>query len=72
MVKEFLSQRHLEFKEVNVFHSSETIDEMLHYTGSFTAPLLRIGTEYVHGYDPMSISQLLERTGWIDDPTKET
>ncbi len=67
MVKEFLSQRNISFKEVNVFSDPGSIDEMLHYTGSFTAPLLRIGTKFVHGYDPAAIERLLKCTDWLVD-----
>ncbi|PWI58716.1 glutaredoxin family protein [Sulfoacidibacillus thermotolerans] len=66
MVKEYLSHHHLPFKEVNVFRDPGSIDEMLHYTGSFTAPLLRIGREFVQGYHPAAIERLLAQTGWLD------
>lgn len=59
MLKEFLTNMGIEYKEVNVdLHPIEMI-KLIGKTGRFTVPQTNINGEWVFGFDPVRILEVL-------------
>ncbi|HEO8421628.1 TPA: glutaredoxin family protein [Yersinia enterocolitica] len=61
MVKNFLNEQGVAFKEVNVQEDPAAGDKLVETTGQMGVPQIEISGEWVLGYDPETITQLLEK-----------
>ncbi|MDI3256955.1 MAG: glutaredoxin family protein [Kyrpidia sp.] len=64
--REFLARQGVPFEEVPVYRPG-VIEELLNRTGMMAAPTLKVGQDYVAGYDPMRFAAVLVKHGWIKD-----
>lgn len=60
MLKNFLKEQHLSFKEVNVEEKPEIVQQLLNATGRMGVPQTEIDGRWIVGYDPNSIMQVLQ------------
>ncbi|MDF0728641.1 glutaredoxin family protein [Cytobacillus sp. S13-E01] len=61
MVKNFLDEQGIEFKEVNVQEDQAAGDKLVETTGQMGVPQIEINGEWVLGFDPETLSELLEK-----------
>lgn len=59
MVKNFLMNSGIPFKEVNVESRPEIMMELVNKTGQFGVPQTEVNGKWIVGYDPNSIMQAL-------------
>ncbi|MBE3553355.1 MAG: glutaredoxin family protein [Kyrpidia tusciae] len=64
--REFLNRLGIPFEEVPVY-TPGVVEELLSRTGMMAAPTLRVGQDYVTGYDPGRFTLALMKNGWIKD-----
>lgn len=60
MVKRFLTDKKIAFKEVNLQHNPDEAVKVFGTTGQRGVPQTQIGDQWVLGYDPQRIEQLLK------------
>jgi len=58
-IKEFLTSRHIEFEEIDLASNDEARDYIIEKTGHLGAPIVEIGNEFIFGYDPKKMENLL-------------
>jgi len=58
-VKEFLSQKGIPFKELNVSVNAGARQEMVSRTGMMAVPTVVVGNEYVVGFDKEKLERIL-------------
>jgi glutaredoxin 3 len=59
MVKEFLTHLHIDYQEVNLtFRPLERI-KLISKTGRFTVPQMNINGEWISGFDPSRMLEVL-------------
>jgi len=58
-LKEFLTEKNIEFKEVDVAADQQAREEMVKLTGQMGVPVTIIGDEAVIGFNQPKISELL-------------
>jgi len=58
-VKEFLSQKGVEFSEHDVAKDQKARDEMVQKTGRMAVPTILVGDQVVVGYNPTELERLL-------------
>lgn len=61
--KEYLANKNLSFREVNVERDAEAAEEMVQATGQMAVPVVKIGETWVVGFHPPTIDQTLARAG---------
>ncbi|WP_246943698.1 glutaredoxin family protein [Bacillus pinisoli] len=61
MVKNFLHDQGISFEEVNVQENPEAGEQLVKKTGQMGVPQIEIGGQWVLGYDPETIMELLEK-----------
>lgn len=61
--KEYLANKNLSFREVNVERDAEAAEEMVQATGQTAVPVVKIGETWVVGFHPPTIDQTLDRAG---------
>lgn len=61
MVKNFLNEQGVAFKEVNVQEDPVAGDKLVETTDQMGVPQIEVGGEWVLGYDPETITELLEK-----------
>ena len=59
LVKKWLSEHKLNFKEKNVETNKEYQNELTSLSGQFTVPLTVIGNKMLLGYDPIKLGKAL-------------
>jgi len=59
MLKNFLSQQNIPFKEVNVETDPEMMRKLVRTTGQMGVPQSEVNGKWVIGYDPSAIMQAL-------------
>ncbi|WP_147534032.1 glutaredoxin family protein [Bacillus marasmi] len=59
MLKNFLADQNISFKEVNVETSPEMMDYVIRQTGQMGVPQSEVNGKWVLGYDPQSIMMAL-------------
>lgn len=59
MVKNFLTQKGIEFKEINVQLDPIAANRLVQTTGEMGVPQTNINGEWVLGYDPNKIENLI-------------
>jgi len=60
MVKNFLSQNNVPFKEVNVEKEPAMMQKLIQTTGQMGVPQTEINGKWIVGYDPQSIAEALQ------------
>ncbi|MBY0123696.1 glutaredoxin domain-containing protein [Bacillus sp. S/N-304-OC-R1] len=60
MIKNFLNQQNLPFKEVNVEQNPLMMQELMRITGQMGVPQTEINGKWVIGYDPEQIMKALQ------------
>ncbi|TCT20014.1 glutaredoxin-like YruB-family protein [Melghiribacillus thermohalophilus] len=60
MVKTFLEQKGVEYKEVNVERDPIAAQRLVQTTGEMGVPQTEINGKWVLGFDPQAITELLE------------
>lgn len=58
-VKEFLTERQVEYVEYNVEDDAEAMDRMMELSQHTTVPTIVVGEEVVVGFDPKRLGKLL-------------
>jgi glutaredoxin len=58
-VKEFLSQKGVSFKELNVAENDAARSEMIKKTGRMAVPTISVGEQVVVGFDRNALERLL-------------
>lgn len=61
MLKGFLSENNIPFKEVNVENNPEQMKKVVKQTGQMGVPQTEIDGQWVIGFDPESIKQVIEQ-----------
>ncbi len=62
-IKEFLKAKNIPFDEIDLATNAQARNEIIEKTGHIGAPIVRIGDEFIFGYDPQRMTQLLSGTG---------
>lgn len=62
MMKNFLTDQHIPFNEVNVEQNPEIMHQLVKKTGQMGVPQTEINGEWVIGYDPNSIMRALSQS----------
>lgn len=60
MVMEYLKERKVPFTEINLNKQPDKIDYLLEVTGQFGVPQTEIDGEWILGFDPEALSELLD------------
>jgi glutaredoxin len=60
MVKNFLNNEGLAFKEVNVQRDQQAANKLVATTGQLGVPQIEVNGKWVLGYDPESIMRYVE------------
>jgi len=58
-VKEFLSQKGVKFRELNVAENDDARSEMIKKTGRMAVPTITVGEQVVVGFDRKELDRLL-------------
>ncbi len=58
-MKEFLSQRNLDFKEYNILEDRNAFEEMWHLSGQKAAPVVTVGNEVIVGFKQDRLADVL-------------
>jgi glutaredoxin len=58
-VKEYLSQKGVKYKELNVASDDQARNEMLNKTGKMAVPTILVGERAVVGFDRSELDKLL-------------
>ncbi|QIN84488.1 NrdH-redoxin [Rubrobacter tropicus] len=61
--KEYLANKNLSFREVNVERDAAAAEEMVEATGQSAVPALKIGDTWVVGFHPPTIDRAFARAG---------
>ncbi|ARI75594.1 glutaredoxin family protein [Halobacillus mangrovi] len=61
MVKNFLTDQNIPFKEVNVEINPEIMNQLVQKTGQFGVPQTEVDGQWIVGFDPKSMMTALER-----------
>lgn len=61
MLKRFLSEDNIPFKEVNGENNPEQMEKVVKQTGQMGVPQTEIDGQWVIGFDPESIKQVIEQ-----------
>ena len=59
MVKDFLKETNIDFKEVNVETNPVIMQDLVRKTGQMGVPQTKVNGQWVVGFDPMGIMQAL-------------
>ncbi|MHA6252722.1 glutaredoxin family protein [Oceanobacillus sp. CAU 1775] len=62
MIKNFLSEKDIPFKEVNLERNPEMVQQLIQKTGQMGVPQTEINGEWIIGFDPNSIMRALSRS----------
>ena len=62
MVKNFLSDHNIPFREVNIEENPEMIQQLVQKTGQLGVPQTEINGNWIIGYDPNSILRALRQS----------
>lgn len=60
MMKNFLEQNNVPYTEVNVQHDQAAANRLVQATGQMGVPQTNINGEWVLGFDPNRVSELLD------------
>ena len=60
MVKAYLTQHNVKYKDYNVAEDQEKGREMVEMTGQMGVPVIKIGDEIIIGFDQPRIAELLD------------
>lgn len=60
-IKEFLRERGVSFREVDISADERVRDLLIEKTGHIGAPVVQIGDEFIFGLDPKKMEQLLQK-----------
>lgn len=58
-LKSFLAEKNIAYQEYDVSQNAQKRQEMVEKTGQLGVPVVQIGEEFVVGFNPARISQLL-------------
>lgn len=58
-MKEYLSQKGVEFEEFDVAADSEKRQEMIDFTGKMVVPIIRKGDDFVVGFDKEELDKII-------------
>jgi glutaredoxin 3 len=61
--KDYLADRYVSFKEINVVRDKEAAAEMVQETGQSAVPVMKIGETWIVGFHPPTIEGALRRAG---------
>lgn len=59
MVKDFLKENNIDFKEVNVETNPVIMQDLVRKTGQMGVPQTEVNGQWIVGFDPMGIMQAL-------------
>jgi len=59
MVKELLSSKSVEYQDIDVSASQESLDEMISVSGQMGVPVVVIGDEVIRGFNKDKIESLI-------------
>jgi glutaredoxin-like YruB-family protein len=65
MVKEFLKQEGVEFKDINVGKDHDKAEEMVEKSGQIGVPVTDIDGEIIIGFNKDKIKEVLEKKGFL-------
>lgn len=58
--KQYLAQRNVPYRELNVQQDRQALQEMVELTGRRSVPVIRCGDEVLVGFSPSRMDQLIE------------
>jgi glutaredoxin-like YruB-family protein len=58
-IKEFLRVKNIAFDEIDLATNAQARNDVIEKTGHISAPIVRIGDEFIFGYDPKRMEKLL-------------
>ena len=58
--KQFLAQRGVPYKELNVMEDNEALDEMVKLTGARSVPVIVCGSDVLVGFSRSRLEQIIE------------
>lgn len=61
MVKKYLTMKNVQYKEVDVTEDVNVRQELQDKTGMFTVPVTSYGSDFVVGWNPAKLSELLAK-----------
>lgn len=61
MVKDFLTENKIDFKEVNVETNPAIMQELVEKTGQMGVPQTEVNGKWVIGFDPINIMEALQK-----------
>ncbi len=61
MVKNFLSENDIDFKEVNVERNPQAMQDVVNKTGQMGVPQTEVNGQWIIGFDPNSIMAALQK-----------
>lgn len=61
--KDYLADKSLSFREINVERDEEAAAEMFEKTGQSAVPVIKIGETWIVGFHPPTIERELTRAG---------
>lgn len=61
MIKNFLSEQNISFNEVNVEANPEIMQKLITTTGQMGVPQTEINGNWVIGYDPEAIMEVIQK-----------
>lgn len=59
-VKEFLKEKSVEFDDINIAADEDARNWLIEKTGHIGAPVVQIGDEFIFGFDPKKIENLIK------------
>jgi glutaredoxin-like YruB-family protein len=59
-IKEYLKSKNVEFEEIDLASDEDARDMIVEKTGHLGAPIVQIGDEFIFGYDPKKMENLLK------------
>jgi glutaredoxin-like YruB-family protein len=62
-VKEYLKSKNLEFSEINLAEDEAARDLVIEKTGHIGSPVVRVGEEFIFGFDKKKIEMMLQAQG---------
>lgn len=60
MAKQYLTERGVPYKELNVSENRQALKEMVELTGRKSVPVIRCGNDVLVGFSPSRLDQLIE------------
>lgn len=61
LVKKQFANENIEYEEINVSNDEKAMKEMVKETDQYGVPVIKIGTDWIYGYDKPEIEEAIKR-----------